>query len=159
MTIGGVAVQVEPTPFGEGAAVLVAWAVSMSADKFEDIFGSFDVALNIFGDIIGGNTYRDTSTNELVIGQDTLLTALEQSVDFAIPGAWADLVLNAGGTAYDLSKVKGWLPDLLEMRIPIDPDSGLPLFSENYLVLYPGALPEDSRARREMLRLLGLRGE
>ena len=141
VTLGGAALaQLEPTPFGEGGAVLVGVGISVPADALEDIPGSFGVLLDALGDWAGGNTYWDSSTNELVIGQDTLLSGGTQLADFLIPSSVADVFLNGSELGYDLAKVRGKTAAFMEFRTPFDLESGLPDLRGSYLVLYPDAI-------------------
>lgn len=94
--------------------------------------------LDIFGDLAGGSTYWDHTTNELVIGQDTLISSGMQITDFVIPSAIADIILNGGGLGYDLAKVSGNTSAFIELRMPFEDE--VPVPRNSYFVLYPDAI-------------------
>lgn len=129
----------DPSKISGAAALLIGMFAGIPADMIEDIPGWADVGLNMVGDILGGTSYIDLPNNELVIGQDTFMTLVEQSIDTALP-QWADIPTNAAATAYDALKLFAIIPDFMEIRIPLDINGGMPIITEAYVVVYPDAL-------------------
>ncbi len=120
VTIGGALITIESEfgPVETSLAVLGTWFVGLGPDGAETVLGWLDLYVNAFGDMVEASTYPDTSTNELVIGQDTLITLLEQGVDGLFPGCpECDVVINAFATGYDLGNVFGLIPEFIEARL------------------------------------------
>lgn len=113
---------------GPVGAILGALLVGFGADGFETGLSLITTSGDALADFLSGKTYYDFDTNEIVVGQATILGITENSVDMGIPSApIVDVVSNVAGVYASFSS--SYKDDAIQLRFPL----GSP-YKPNYVV-------------------------
>lgn len=86
-------------------------------DPIETSFSAIGFASTAVSDAFAGNTYIDTETKELVIGQDTYVSSLSLYLSAHSPEAILDTGINVATTFYDFNRFNGKIPTIMEIRL------------------------------------------
>jgi hypothetical protein len=152
--VGGV----DPAPFEEGGAVVLYWLLM---NPLENMISSGGAGAAALGDWLGGNSYFDSETGEIVIGQNTMVSwaALVLGNQSFIPlEGVGDTIVNFPLVVYDLGRLAEGIPSVVETRIGFNLDRG-GLYMD--LVVYgelAGMLGMDSGTRIQIMLNLSSEG-
>jgi hypothetical protein len=112
---------VEPLPVEEAASVIIAYKLyTVGINRAENVLSAVGTGFTAFGDWAGGYTYYDFETHELVIGQNTVVSAMGFFIGnqnlLTLEGV-GDTLVNLGILAYDIGSLSGKIPINRELRI------------------------------------------
>ena len=97
-------------------------------NPIENTVSTWAALLVVASDIIAENSYYDSDTRELIVGQDTAvsITSLAFGNTFLTPEAITDSAFNFILLAYDTGRMANKVPTFMEIRIGRRDHNGMP---------------------------------
>jgi hypothetical protein len=105
-----------PPPF-ESIGLGIAAYNELRVDQIEYSLSAIGLLSTIGADIYGENSYIDTTTGDLVIGQDTLVGTTFLLANYQIGEAFLDTGINLVELIYDYNRFRGNIPAQTELRV------------------------------------------
>ena len=109
--------SLDPVPIEEGLSITL---YHQTVNPIENSISAVGAVLAATADFFGGYTYHDLENNELVVGQDTMVTfgaLLLGNQDVQALEGIGDSVVNLGLVLYDLGRLTESMPSVIEARI------------------------------------------